>query len=69
MTKKLKVMFSTHGVKVTKVVLTKTPSTGIATIVSDTKEAPGDIYNLAGQRVTAPSKGIYIQNGKKYIVR
>lgn len=62
-------LFQGHGVKVTKVVLTKTPSTGIATIVSDTKEAQGDIYNLAGQRVSSPSKGIYIQNGKKYIVR
>ena len=27
------------------------------------------VYNLAGQRVTKPGKGLYITNGKKYIVR
>ena len=27
------------------------------------------IYNLQGQRVNKPTKGIYIQNGKKYMVR
>ena len=27
------------------------------------------IYNLSGQRVTSPHKGIYIQNGKKYAFR
>ena len=26
------------------------------------------IYNLAGQRITRPSKGLYIQNGKKFVV-
>jgi len=29
----------------------------------------GAIYNLAGQRVTAPTKGIYIKNGKKFIIK
>ncbi|UKK51328.1 hypothetical protein L6472_01655 [Prevotella sp. E13-17] len=28
-----------------------------------------DFFNLAGQRVTAPSKGLYIVNGKKVIVK
>ena len=27
------------------------------------------IYNLAGMEVTNPGQGIYIRNGKKYIVR
>ena len=27
------------------------------------------VYNLAGQRVANPTKGIYIQNGKKYVAR
>lgn len=27
------------------------------------------VFNLAGQRVSKPGKGIYIKNGKKYIVR
>ena len=29
----------------------------------------GVIYNLSGQRVVKPLKGIYIQNGKKFIVK
>ena len=33
-------------------------------MISDDK-----IYNLAGMEVTNPGKGIYIRNGKKYIVR
>jgi hypothetical protein len=27
------------------------------------------IYNLQGQRVEHPTRGIYIKNGKKYIIR
>jgi hypothetical protein len=33
------------------------------------KHADGNIYNLNGQRISKPSKGIYIQNGRKYLVR
>lgn len=29
----------------------------------------GDYYNLNGQRVAQPTKGIYIMNGKKYIIK
>ena len=29
----------------------------------------GDIYNLQGMKVAQPTKGVYIQNGKKYIVK
>ena len=29
----------------------------------------GTIYDLAGRKVTAPTKGIYIKNGKKVIIR
>lgn len=46
------------------------PATGIKGIVSDAvlgKDAV--IYNLAGQRVAAPTKGIYIVNGKKVMVK
>jgi hypothetical protein len=44
------------------------PITGIHPILTRT---PADhaIYNLQGQRVTNPQKGIYIQNGKKYILK
>jgi hypothetical protein len=29
----------------------------------------GDVYNLNGQRVAQPTKGLYIVNGKKYVVK
>ena len=32
-------------------------------------EADGVIYNLAGQRVEKATKGIFIQNGKKFVVK
>ena len=47
----------------------KTP-TGIETI--DNSQMTNDnsaIYNSQGQRVGAPSKGIYIQNGRKKVVK
>lgn len=34
-----------------------------------TVQADGACYNLSGQRVAQPSKGLYIVNGKKYIVK
>ncbi|MCQ2068800.1 MAG: tyrosine-protein phosphatase [Bacteroidaceae bacterium] len=45
-----------------------------ATFVNTVKEEPrkmadNRIYNLAGQEVTNPGPGIYIMNGKKYIVK
>ncbi len=43
-------------------------STGIDNINAElTNDAP--IYNLAGQRAEKAVKGIYIQNGKKFIVK
>lgn len=43
-------------------------STGIKEITnSDKTVSDAPIYNLSGQRVSSPSHGIYIQNGKKYI--
>ena len=47
-----------------------TYSTG-ASITNITTEEQADpnapIYNLAGQRVTKDTKGVLIQNGKKFI--
>lgn len=45
----------------------KKPS-GIVTTTTNTKK-DGAIYNLSGQRVTNPVRGIYIKDGKKYYVR
>lgn len=43
--------------------------TGIHAIQYLKTEADGAIYNLQGQRVQNPRKGIYIQNGKKYVMK
>ena len=43
-------------------------ATGI-NAVSTTKAETGNYYNLAGQRVAQPTKGLYIVNGKKYVVK
>ena len=45
-------------------------TTGIANINSDAKTLfNGDFYNLAGQRVAQPTKGLYIVNGRKVVVK
>lgn len=64
--KKKGVLFQGHGILVTKAILTKTPS-GIRPVTATQSE--GAVYNLSGQRVQKPQKGIYIQDGKKYIVK
>ncbi|MBQ7425808.1 MAG: cellulase family glycosylhydrolase [Prevotella sp.] len=45
------------------------PSSGIRSISATLDKGEGYIYNLNGQRMTTPRKGIYIQNGKKYILK
>ena len=42
-------------------------ATGIADVKSQKEE--GGFFNLSGQRVTKPTKGLYINNGKKMIVK
>ena len=44
-------------------------STGIRSIESNGKVADDAIYTLDGRRVSQPTKGIYIQNGKKLIIK
>ena len=48
-------------------VLVKPLTTGIHIVNADTQSAI--IYNLQGQRVSATVKGLYIQNGRKYMVK
>lgn len=43
-------------------------TTAIKAVKKDEK-TNGEYYNLAGQRVAQPSKGLYIVNGKKFIVK
>ena len=42
--------------------------TGIKGVANDAKDA-GNWYNLNGQRINAPAKGIFIQDGKKAVVK
>ncbi|MBQ7420240.1 MAG: glycoside hydrolase family 5 protein [Prevotella sp.] len=57
-----------HGVMIQKVAFVKTPTvTGIQNTV--VTKGDGAIYNLQGQRVKNPTKGIFIQDGKKFIVK
>jgi hypothetical protein len=47
-------------------------ATGIsdATRLTDNGEGIKDnVYNLKGQRVSQPTKGLYIMNGKKILVK
>lgn len=44
-------------------------TTGIAEMRNQTEEQRNDVYNLRGQRVVAPQKGIYIVNGRKVMAR
>ena len=43
-------------------------ATGISSLVNPTAES-NVVYNLAGQRVVAPTKGLYIVNGKKVFIK
>ncbi len=44
-------------------------TTGLSGVSTpDIKEAEGDYYNLSGQKVQTPRRGIYIKNGKKVII-
>lgn len=43
--------------------------TAIQSVKIVERQTDGAIHLLSGQRVTAPRKGIYIQNGKKYLAK
>lgn len=45
------------------------PESGIHTIQPSSSSADSPIYDLTGRRVTHPVKGVYIQNGKKTVMR
>ena len=56
------------NVTIKKAVLEGTAIVGINPLVID-RPVDNNYYNLWGQRVTNPQKGIYIHNGKKYIAK
>ena len=43
--------------------------TSIRSIQTATSKSDGAFYNLHGQRMQNPQKGIYIRNGKKYVMK
>ena len=43
--------------------------TGITEMTYDRQETKGAAYNLNGQRVAHPRKGLYIVDGKKVIMK
>jgi hypothetical protein len=46
-----------------------TVATGIEEISPASTTADGKVYNLAGQRINKATKGLYIINGKKVVVK
>jgi hypothetical protein len=44
-------------------------TTGISEVRGKMEEVKGEIYNLQGQRLTQPQKGLNIVNGKKVIIK
>ena len=44
-------------------------TTGINTVQGSEFKANGEYYNLSGQRVAQPTRGLYIVNGKKVIIK
>lgn len=65
--------FPSRSAKVLKDIQTfieeKTGITGIKDIPVADKHADNAYYNISGQRVANPSKGIYICNGKKVLIK
>ncbi len=59
------------GMVITKIVINnKSTDTGIKTVKEVATATSGSIFNLAGQRVSAPVRGqIYVKDGKKFIVK
>ena len=54
----------TTAIKTTLATVNVTETTGIHT---QTVDGSNVIYNLKGQRIAAPVKGLFIRNGKKYV--
>ena len=44
-------------------------TTGVGAVSGKVEEARDEVYNLHGQRVAHGTKGVYIQNGKKIIIK
>lgn len=50
--------------------ITVIPATGISSPqMENGKSSNGECYNLAGQRMSKPTKGVNIQNGRKVVIK
>lgn len=62
-------LYTTSGGAKLSVVFDDGETTKIGTIDANGEIEVGDVYNLAGQRVQNPTKGIYIVNGRKVVIK
>ena len=44
-------------------------TTGIDEVIKYERQSDDAFYNLQGQRVDNPGKGLYIRNGKKVVIK
>lgn len=44
-------------------------SVGVEPVHSSQSTVQSEVYDLSGRRVSKPTKGLYIQNGKKYLIK
>lgn len=51
----------------TDIILVKKDGTAISAVKAQKSAAEGEYFDLAGQRIAQPTKGLYIVNGKKII--
>ena len=60
-----------YATKTAQYTLTVTAATGIKAIDNGqpATDSTEDYYDLSGRRVSKPTKGVFIQNGKKIIVK
>ena len=61
----------TYATKTAQYTLTVTATTGIKAIDNgqSATDSTEDYYDLSGRRVSKPSKGVFIQNGKKVVIK
>ena len=57
------------GARALSIVFGEDEATGIENLTPTLSEGEGVVYNLRGQRVNAPTKGLYIVNGKKVVIK
>ncbi len=60
---------SSSAPDVLKIVTEEEYITGISEITTNSAEGKKTIYDLQGRRITSPSKGLYIVNGKKVVIK